>query len=70
MTDGMKTSEFWITALVTGVAFLVSIGVIDPSASDSVTEGGTEIIQAAFAMVTAIAPGLYALSRGTAKSNS
>ena len=69
MTEGMKTSEFWINGLVTLLSFLVAVGIVPADFSDVLAEEGTEIIRAVFALVTAVSAGGYAVSRGLSKQS-
>lgn len=72
MTDikpGWKTTEFWLTILASGIAFLVATGVISPDNSEAITAQGTEIVNSAYALIAAVLPIVgYTASRSYAKS--
>jgi uncharacterized membrane protein YqaE (UPF0057 family) len=68
MTDGMKTTEFWVTLLVTALAFIVSTGVLDADSADAIQGAGTEIITQGWELLAVVLPVFgYSLSRGFAK---
>lgn len=64
----MKTSEFWITLLVTLLAFIVSTGWLSPDEAEAIQESGTEIISRGWDLLAVTLPALgYSVSRGLAK---
>lgn len=68
MTAGMKTTEFWLSLAVALTGLLVALGVIGPDEAEIANEWVAGVVQAAGVLVMAISSGMYASSRGTAKS--
>ena len=58
---GVKSSEFWLTAVTSLVGLLVMAGVVNP-------EGATTADQIAGLVVAALASMGYSISRGMAKA--
>lgn len=68
MTEGMKTSEFYITVAIAVTGFLVALGVIGPDAAEAANAYVADIVEAAGVLVMALAAGGYSIGRGIAKS--
>lgn len=68
MTDGMKTSEFYISVAVAFFGVLVALGVIGPDQADIAADWVGGVVQAVGGLVAAIAVGGYSISRGISKS--
>jgi predicted RNA-binding protein associated with RNAse of E/G family len=66
MKSGTKTSEFYVTVLVSVLGVAVSCGLITPEQSSATVASATQI---AGAIVTAAAAFGYNISRGIAKRN-
>ncbi len=60
---GIKTTEFWLSAIAVLLGVLISAGLVDP-------EGTSEMDQIAGVIVAGLGSAGYAVSRGKAKSNS
>ena len=62
MKTGYKTTEFWLTLAVVVVGTLTASGVFGD-------DDGAVVIQAIGILITALAPSVYTISRGIAKSS-
>ena len=55
MTEGMKTSEFYITVAIAITGLLVALGVIGEDAADAANAYVGEVVEAAGVLVMALA---------------
>jgi len=66
MKPGIKTSEFWVTVIISILGVLVALGVITPEQKDTLAQSIQQIAGAVMAAAPVIG---YALSRGRAKQS-
>ena len=64
---GIKTSEFWVTLIVSVISLLVMLGVIKSEQIEEALPLADIIVQVAAGVVAALSTGAYAISRGVAK---
>lgn len=66
MKSGVKTSEFWVSVIISILGVLVALGVITPEQQGTLSESIQQIAGAIMAAAPIVG---YALSRGAAKKN-
>lgn len=64
MKSGIKTSEFWVSVVVSILGVLVALGVITPEQQGTLSESVNQIAGAIMAAAPVVG---YAISRGSAK---
>ena len=64
MKAGVKTSEFWVSVVVSVLGVLVALGIITPDQQNTLTQSIHQIVGA---VMTVVPIAGYALSRGRAK---
>lgn len=55
MKAGYKTTEFWITLVISIIGMLVMFGVVKPDSQQQLVDSSTQVINAVFAIVPVVA---------------
>lgn len=68
ITDGMKTSEFFLSVITAVLGVFIALGWLSPEESDLAVEWADQMFQAVGGLMTTLSVGFYSISRGNAKN--